>query len=234
MPENLDFFKNNVDFYSEEYKDFSLKPWERKMMDLLSGTEVLDVACGGGRVTIPMLKKGYNVTGTDFVEEFESRIRRHESDFTGKFKFTVARMDSLPFPDNTFDSVICVNSIVYMKSEDGVEKTIGEMARVLKLGGRLYFTSWNIWHPLWGTSIVLNYLLRRGKRFGETSPFFTMDKRAKHSHVNMFVPTKTELRRMCLDAGIWGDVYSSDEFTGDKRLLSCFKPIIVVAGVKLE
>jgi len=232
VPENLDFFKNNVDFYSEEYKDFSLKPWERKMVDLLSGTEVLDVACGGGRVTIPMLKKGYNVTGTDFVEEFESRIRRHESDFTGKFKFVVARMNSLPFPDNAFDSVICVNSIVYMKSEDGVEKTIGEMARVLKLGGRLYFTSWNIWHPLWGTSIVLNYLLRRGKRFGETSPFFTMDSRSKKSRVHMFVPARTILERMCDEVGVIGKTYTSDEFMGNKSLLTPFHPIIVVAGVK--
>jgi len=229
---NLDFFTNNVDYYSSEYRDFALKPWERRIVELVSGRDVLDVACGGGRVTVPLLRRGYNVTGTDFVKEFEQKIRQHESTFTGTFKFVTASMDSLPFPDNSFDSVTCINSIVYMKDSTGVEQTIKEMSRVLKHNGKLYFTSWNMWHPLWGTSILANYLLRRMKRFGETSPFFAMDKRAKHSGVSMFVSTKAELRRMCSDAGVHGKTYSSDEFTNNNGLLSRFKPIIVVAGVK--
>ena len=42
---NVEFFKNNVDFYSEEYKDYSLRPWERKIADQVSGPKVLDIAC---------------------------------------------------------------------------------------------------------------------------------------------------------------------------------------------
>jgi len=233
VPENLDFFKANVDFYSSGYKDFSLRPWESKIVSLVSG-EVLDVACGGGRVTVPMLENGNNVTGTDFVKEFEAKVRQHEPKFKGKFKFVEAWMYAIPFPDNTFDTVTCINSIVYTKNIEGYTKSVVEMARVLKPGGKLYFTSWNMWHPLWGASILLNYLLRRAHHFGETSPFFTMDKRTSKGPVHMYVPDPGTIREICSTAGIIGDVYTSDKFMGNNGPLTAFHPILVVAGTKTK
>ena len=64
---NVKFFEDNVDFYSKEYKDYELRPWELEITRQVCGPDVLDVACGGGRMTIPLLRKGYHVTGTDFV-----------------------------------------------------------------------------------------------------------------------------------------------------------------------
>ncbi|KKL69725.1 hypothetical protein LCGC14_2112090, partial [marine sediment metagenome] len=43
---NARFFKDNVDFYSEEYRDYTLKPWEKVIVESVSGKDVLDVACG--------------------------------------------------------------------------------------------------------------------------------------------------------------------------------------------
>lgn len=235
MTNNAKFFRDNVDFYSDKYKNYSLKPWEKKIVDLVSGPEVLDVACGGGRMTVPLLRRGYNVTGVDFIGEFEAKIRRHESEFVGRFRFVESDMNNLPFSTNTFDSVICINSIVYLENAGMVYGAMKEMSRVLKPLGKLYITSWSLRHPLWGISVVLNYLLRRGKEFGETSPFWTTDSRIKNSRTYMFVPSRNMLGYICRAAGVSGSIYTGPEFvniTNNRNLLAMFHPILVIAGTK--
>lgn len=229
---NLTFFKNNVDFYSEEYRDYSLKPWEKRVVDLVIGAKVLDVACGGGRITVPLLRRGHDVVGVDFVGEFEPKIRQHETEFRGKFRFVESTMTALPLADGSFDAVVCVNSLVYLKNVKEVCQSLREMSRVLKTHGSLYIATWNILHPMWGTSVVLNYLLRRGGRFGETSPFCTTDSRMRNSRTSMFVPTANTLTRLCQGAGIACYTATGAEFSGRHGPLSPFHPILVVSGMK--
>ncbi len=235
---NARFFQDNVDFYSEEYRDYTLKPWERLIVEHLEdrepGKDVLDVACGGGRITVPLLRRGFNVVGTDFIPEFEDKIRQHEDEFQGEFRFVACDMLKLPFPDASFDAVTCINAVVYLSGEYELYRSFHEMRRVLRPGGQLFVTTWNLFHPLWGTSVVLNYLLRRGGRFGQTSPFWTTDKRINNSRTRMFVATQSLLREVC--AGFRGDmdvsVSTGSRFSGNKGLLSPFHPILVVSGRK--
>lgn len=229
---NLRFFKNNVDFYSEEYRDYSLKPWESRIVNLATGPEVLDVACGGGRITVPLLRRGHNVTGVDFVGAFEPKIKKHEREFRGKFTFAESGMTDLPFDDGTFNSVVCINSIIYLRSAEEIRRAVREMSRVLKPVGRLYLTSWNLLHPLWGISVAVNYIVGRGKKFGETSPFWATDRRLQNSKTRMFVPSKDVLEQICRNAGINSKAYTGPVFAGGDGLLAKFHPIIVVAGIK--
>ena len=231
---NQQFFKNNIDFYSEEYRDYSLKPWEKLIVDSVSGEDVLDVACGGGRITVPLLRRGYNVTGTDFVGEFEAKIRRHKAVFTGRFEFVESDMTKLPFSNETFDSITCINSLVYLRNAEEAYKALKEMCRVLRPTGKLFITTWNIRHPYWGISVVLNYLLGRGKKFGETSPFWSTDSRINNSPTRMFVPTKGALEQICWTAGIRGSICTGREFTKGRSLLSPFHPILVITGTKKQ
>lgn len=230
--DNAKFFKDNVDFYSAEYKDYELRPWELKIAERVRGPEVLDVACGGGRMTVPLLRRGHDVTGTDFIPEFEDKIREHRSEFKGTFGYLTAPMTRLPFSDMTFDSVTCINSIIYLKNIEELRQAIGEMSRVLKPSGQLYITTWNILHPYWITSVVLNYLLRRGKRFGETSPFRTTDGRIRNSQTTMYVPTRGILREICDDAGIDAYTFTGPEFVEVYGLRATFHPNIIVSGTK--
>ena len=234
MADNVKFFKDNVDYYSKEYKDYSLKPWEKKIRDMVSGPNVLDVACGGGRMTIPLLRMGHNVTGTDFVAEFENKIREHDHDFMDYlFKFVESGMTELPFPDNVFDSVTCINSLVYLRDIKEVRASLREMRRVLKLGGKLFITTWNILHPYWAASVILNFLLRRGKRFGETSPFWKSDRRIKNSQIRMFVPTKRILEQVLREAHICDiHICTGPQYVGSRLPLTQFHYNITVTGRK--
>jgi len=229
--DNHDFFQKNVDYYSCDYKSFTLRPWENQIRELCRGN-VLDVACGGGRMTIPLLHDGHNVTGTDFVTGFELKIRQRTSEFRGEFRFVTASMDSLPLPNESFDTVTCINSIVYMPDRSRLQCAISEMARVLKPAGRLYITTWNILNPLWGTSLVLNCALNGGKRFGETSPFFKTLWGTTRGKTEMYVPPVSVLREMLMAVGITGDVYHCDRFARQDSSWSRFLPILVIAGVK--
>ena len=232
MKSNIDFFRANVDFYSEEYRDYSLKPWEKKIVGLVSGPNVLDVACGGGRITVPLLRRGHNVVGIDFVKEFEDRIRYHIAEFVGEFSFIASDMTKLPLSANTFDSVICINSLVYLRNAGEVCESIREMNRVLKPSGKLFITTWNLLHPLWGASVVLNYLLRRGHKFGETSPFWATDSRINNSRTTMFVPSGKMIKQICNVAGFSVSVHTGRSFVSNGSLLAMFHPILVITGSK--
>lgn len=60
------FVDNDIDFY-------------RKQSDQLGGN-ILEIGCGTGRVTIPLLENGYDVTGVDsstkMLAKFQSKIRK--------------------------------------------------------------------------------------------------------------------------------------------------------------
>lgn len=49
-------------------------------LDLPSGSEVLDLACGRGRHSISLHRMGYRVTGIDLSEESIADAKKHESD----------------------------------------------------------------------------------------------------------------------------------------------------------
>src|SRR5262245_58235268 len=67
---------------------------------------VLDVPCGGGRVTIHLAKQGYNVSSADLSEAMIEITR--ETVTKEKLNCSVERQDieKLTFSDRAFDSVI--------------------------------------------------------------------------------------------------------------------------------
>ena len=106
----------------------------RAMPDLPDHYEsVLDIGCGAGQTLIACgLKPGAFVCGIDIDEEalvLGKRLSRH-------IAFVRASGERLPFPDRSFDVVISRVSLPLMYLPDALR----EIARVLKPGGRVWFT----------------------------------------------------------------------------------------------
>ena len=59
--------------------------------------------------------------------------------------FHVADMRELPFDDNSFDIVFAIASFNHMLTKEVQEKALSEMFRVLKPGGYVCMTNWNLW-----------------------------------------------------------------------------------------
>ena len=105
---------------------------------ITSSMRVLDAGCGAGRNSEYLMRCGADVYGVDAEATQIERIRHVAATIAPNLpptRFSVARLDDLPFPVGHFDAVIC--SAVLHFSQDTVqfEKAVSEMWRVLTPGG---------------------------------------------------------------------------------------------------
>lgn len=103
--------------------------------DLRPNEELLDVGCGSGFYLEMAGKMGAKVVGVDYSEEMLELSR----DRTKNIGAQLMKMDAcnLGFADNRFNWVISIGLLDYIAAP---EKSVSEMCRVLKPGGRIIFT----------------------------------------------------------------------------------------------
>lgn len=102
-------------------------------LGVLVGQAVLDIGCGNGAFLGPAHAAGARVVGVDFSHGMASAAR----DATAA---PVANGDAmaLPFPDDTFDTVLALWMLYHVPSIVGA---VRELRRVLRPGGRLVVTT---------------------------------------------------------------------------------------------
>lgn len=88
----------------------------------------LDLACGTGRLS------GYAHIGVDASPKMIKEARTKHADKC----FYIADAASLPFPDQSFETIIAFHFFMHLDQEK-VERIVAECHRVLKHGGRLIF-----------------------------------------------------------------------------------------------
>jgi SAM-dependent methyltransferase len=89
------------------------------------GASVLDVGGGHGQITPPLLEAGYEVTVAGSDPSCAARLQPWIS--AGRCKFEVADLRSLPYPDRSFDVVICLRLLPHSVNWT---RLIGELCRV--------------------------------------------------------------------------------------------------------
>jgi ubiquinone/menaquinone biosynthesis C-methylase UbiE len=92
---------------------------------------VLDVGCGPGVYTNALVDRHWQVWGTDLSSRMLV-VAKESVRNRGGAEFAVGQTTSLPFPDASFDAIICIGVMAYVEDD---EKTVAELARVLKPGG---------------------------------------------------------------------------------------------------
>ena len=98
--------------------------------------KILDLACGYGRFSIPLAALGYRVVGIDITPIFIERAKEEAKRRNLNIDFRVGDMKSLPYEENSFDSVICMwNAFSELAQDQDQIKAIAEIFRVLKRGG---------------------------------------------------------------------------------------------------
>jgi demethylmenaquinone methyltransferase/2-methoxy-6-polyprenyl-1,4-benzoquinol methylase len=94
------------------------------------GDRVLDACCGPGDLAIAAERAGARVTGLDFSERLLERARRKSE----AVEWLRGDVLELPFADGSFDAVTVGFGI---RNVPELERGLGELARVLRPGGRL-------------------------------------------------------------------------------------------------
>lgn len=134
VPANYDKYLGPVLF--EPYAIDLVKRIEKKSL-----RDVLELACGTGRVTkhlASLVPSDGSLIASDLNEDMLSVARKilPSLDVT----WMVVDAQELPFSENSFDHIICQFGVMFFPDK---EKAFAEAYRVLKADGRLLFNVWD-------------------------------------------------------------------------------------------
>ncbi|MGA3092595.1 MAG: class I SAM-dependent methyltransferase [Terriglobales bacterium] len=142
-----ELFEKTVDDWARFYNDpkpatltaqnlVSRRRFTLEMIEarVAKGAKILDVGCGTGHLAGELMRRGYQAWGVDF----SAGMVRYASEHYGADRFQVGDIEHLPFPDNTFDGIVCLGVMEYLTSD---EPGLREMWRVLKPGATAVITT---------------------------------------------------------------------------------------------
>ena len=125
---------------------------------LTSGQAVLDFGCGTGQITRAIAKRAWRVTGCDVSDRMLEQARAvTDSNRVNWVKVAETGGDNLPFSDASFDAVIASSVFEYLDDPSG---TLGEIFRVLRVGGWALITVPDMRHPKRTLEHTMSIILR--------------------------------------------------------------------------
>ena len=147
--------------------------------------KVLDVACGYGRLTIPLQKTGYFMEGIDIASNLINAAKNKATKEKLNIKFRVGDMRDLPHKEKSFDAVICIwSSFCHMLTKTDQIRSLKEMYRVIRNGGSIIIDFPFFTKPT-------KKLLKQGSFVGRSSNLFKS--KIKGLELTLFLHTKKSL-----------------------------------------
>lgn len=143
----------------------------------LNSKKWLDAGCGSGLLARWLAGRGADVDGIDGAPEM-IRIARSAAEgqeYEGRLRFQVADVGALPFPDSSFDGVLCSSVLEY---SDTPESCLAEIARVTKPGGRLLISVPNA-ESMARAGLRVSFLLTN--RIGTPRPRYMAHSKSQYS-----------------------------------------------------
>lgn len=136
---DLEQQKKQFGIQAEDYTKYR-KPYPQELTDFFfsvapkGNIKVLDLACGTGKSTEPLVREGIEVFGCDhdslMIEEAQKQAALKSLQIT----YAVAEAEKLPYVDNTFDAINVGTAFHWFVNEASMQ----EIARVLKLQSLLF------------------------------------------------------------------------------------------------
>jgi SAM-dependent methyltransferase len=109
--------------------------------NIAPGMRILDAGCGGGRNLVYLLREGYEVFASDQSPEAVAHTRSLAADLAPNLpaeNFCVEPIETLSFPDATFDVVLCHSVLHFARDDAHFHAMLRSLWRVLKPGGLLF------------------------------------------------------------------------------------------------
>lgn len=122
--------------YPKSMNDYLHKWMSRIIQNTAHVGSILDIGCGYGRLSQEILSfnKKNKTVGIDISKTY---VNLYNSALMPRGEAYVADMRKLPMKDQTFDTVVCATSLMYLTNKEDQMKAITEFARVLKPSGNL-------------------------------------------------------------------------------------------------
>jgi ubiquinone/menaquinone biosynthesis C-methylase UbiE len=109
------------------------RAWGRASLPYLLGPRVLEVAFGTGDILVDLQAAGFTVYGLDLSPHMTAITHRKLQKAGVTVPISCGAVQSLPFTDGVFDSVVVTFPPSFIREEIALQ----ELARVLRPGGRL-------------------------------------------------------------------------------------------------
>ena len=115
-------------------------------LDLDADHDVLDIACGYGVMTRLLGKRTAGAIGTDLTKVLleKGAVLAQEEDLPQARGFLQANAVAQPFPDASFDRVLCYGMFFHL-DRASAETVVAEVQRLLRPGGKALFG--DVLHP---------------------------------------------------------------------------------------
>lgn len=110
-----------------------------RWLDLRGDEQVLDVGCASGTLTSQWAGRAARGIGVDFSSKLVAAANERHAG--SNLSFETAEAAQLPFPDASFDCVVCFNVLLSLPDHDYVWRAISEIQRVAKPDARIVLGS---------------------------------------------------------------------------------------------
>jgi SAM-dependent methyltransferase len=169
------------DFLGDEQSDTETELiW--RLLELEPGMEVLDLACGHGRIANRLAERGARVTGLDATPLFLERARADAEERGVDVDYVEGDMRELPW-ESRFDRIVnWFTAFGYFDDDEEDRRVLRAAHRALRPGGRLLIENNNTAELLgrWQPSVVLE---RDGNLMIDRSRFDPVSGRATTERV---------------------------------------------------
>jgi ubiquinone/menaquinone biosynthesis C-methylase UbiE len=134
---------------ADHFDDGPLAFWDRygqrtvERLRLKPGSVILDVGCGSGASAIPAaiaVRPHGRVIAVDLADRLLALARaKAAAQKLENIEFRQADMETLGYPNESFDAVVCVFAIFFVPD---MVKQVRELWRMVRAGGQLAITTW--------------------------------------------------------------------------------------------
>ena len=143
---------------------FNIRIRQETVRDLVSGSEcgrILDVGCGNGAISIPLLRPDNHLTLVDVSSAMISIARSNiPAELTGNADLQNADLMVAELEPHSYDLIICMGVLAHVESPSA---TLARVASLLRPGGSLILEFTDAFHPI-GLLNVLYHKLRGFRR----------------------------------------------------------------------
>ncbi|MDJ0993294.1 MAG: bifunctional 2-polyprenyl-6-hydroxyphenol methylase/3-demethylubiquinol 3-O-methyltransferase UbiG [Dinoroseobacter sp.] len=155
MPDGSTITRNDLTIYDAEADRWwsDETRWVRTLKNMVPGrlayfdrfaswenANVLDLGCAGGFMAEAMAARGAKVTGIDPAAQAIAAAQAHAESSGLDIRYDVGVGEALPYADNIFDIVVCVDVLEHVQD---LSQVMSEVWRVLKPGGVFLFDTIN-------------------------------------------------------------------------------------------
>jgi SAM-dependent methyltransferase len=180
-----DLWERHARWWIEGFTDGADPEYEEQILpiaaaELAGAGRVLDIGCGDGQISRLLAAAGARVIGVDPTWNQISVARQRG----GGPAYVRTTADQLPFPNASFDAAV---ACLVFEHIDAVDAAIGEVARVVRPGGRFSFF---LNHPLLqtpGSGWIDDHMIDPPEQYWRIGPYLVETETIEQVELGVYI-----------------------------------------------